>query len=79
MNSQERDQLTEIVETTNEVIIDDVQYTEVSVVTGDDSGHSGDLGLSEIVVTHVKTQCPECGKYLANVNEHMKLVHLKIR
>jgi len=30
-------------------------------------------------VVKMKTQCPECGKYLANVNEHIKLVHLKIR
>ena len=30
-------------------------------------------------VVRMKTQCPECGKYLANVNEHIKLVHLKIR
>jgi len=29
--------------------------------------------------TKVKTQCPECGKYLANVNEHIKAVHLKIK
>ena len=69
MNSKAMDPLADV----NEVIIDDVQYTEVSVVSG------GDPGLNEIVVTHVKTQCPECGKYLANVNEHMKLVHLKIR
>ena len=26
-----------------------------------------------------KNPCPECGKYLANVREHMKLVHLKIK
>ena len=30
-------------------------------------------------VVKVKTQSPECGKYLANLNEHMKLVHLKIK
>ena len=37
------------------------------------------LGFIDGSVVKMKTQCPECGKYLANVNEHIKLVHLKIR
>lgn len=37
------------------------------------------LDFIEGSVVKMKTQCPECGKYLANVNEHIKLVHLKIR
>jgi len=37
------------------------------------------LDFIDGAVVRMKTQCPECGKYLANVNEHMKLVHLKIK
>lgn len=37
------------------------------------------LGFDFIDVAKVKTKCPECGKYLANVNEHIKLVHWKIK
>jgi len=35
--------------------------------------------IDSVDVVKVKTQCPECGKYLANLNEHMKLVHWKIK
>ena len=74
MNSEEREQLVEIVKQSNEVILGEVPFhdTDSTIVTPE-------LNLNEIVVAHVKSQCPECGKYLANVNEHMKLVHLKIR
>ena len=30
--------------------------------------------IDSVDVVKVKTQCPEYGKYLANLNEHMKLV-----
>ena len=73
MNNQDREQLVEMVQQSNEVVISEVQYeTDQHIVTPE-------LNLSEIVVAHVKNQCPECGKYLANVNEHMKLVHFKIK
>jgi len=73
MDNQDREQLVEMVEQSNEVVISDVQYeNDQHIVTPE-------LNLSEIVVAHVKSQCPECGKYLSNVNEHMKLVHYKIK
>ena len=74
MNSQEREQLVEIVKQSNEVILGEtMDYPDSAAIV------TPELNLNEIVVAHVKSQCPECGKYLANVNEHMKLVHLKIR
>jgi len=66
--------LVEIVKQSNEVILgESLDYPDSAAIV------TPELNLNEIVVAHVKSQCPECGKYLANVNEHMKLVHLKIR
>ena len=72
MNTEEREKLVEIVKQSNEVILGSVAYADATPVTPA-------LNLNDIVMAHVKSQCPECGKYLANVNEHLKLVHLKIR
>lgn len=72
MNTEEREKLVEIVKQSNEVILGNVAYADATPVTPA-------LNLNDIVMAHVKSQCPECGKYLANVNEHLKLVHLKIR
>ena len=72
MNTEEREKLVEIVKQSNEVILGSVSYADAVPVTPA-------LNLNDIVMAHVKSQCPECGKYLANVNEHLKLVHLKIR
>ena len=35
--------------------------------------------IDSVDVVKVKTQCPEYGKYLANLNEHMKLILWKIK
>ena len=90
MNTQEREHLASIVKQSNEVIMAhpsvphmQAHYTILPQphpqCTAPHMVSSPPLNLNEIVSTHVKSQCPECGKYLANVNEHMKLVHRKIR
>ena len=62
MNTEEREKLVEIVKQSNEVIMGNVAYADATPVTPA-------LNLNDIVMAHVKSQCPECGKYLANVNE----------
>ena len=91
MNTQEREQLASIVKQSNEVIMAHPSVPHMQAhytILPQPLPHpqctaphmvSPTLNLNEIVSTHVKSQCPECGKYLANVNEHMKLVHRKIR
>lgn len=78
MNLSERNQLAEIVKQSNEVMLGG----SISVNNSYQSAQhrvTPQLNLGQMVVAHCKTQCPECGKYLANVNEHLKCVHLKIR
>ena len=95
MNPQEREHLSSIVKQSNEVVMAhpsvphmQAHYTIIPQPLAPGLPHpqctaphlvTPPLNLNEIVSTHVKSQCPECGKYLANVNEHMKLVHRKIR
>ena len=44
-----------------------------------EKSHPNSDPMTCVSVKYSKSQCPECGKYLANVNEHIKLVHLKIK